>query len=484
MSLNTPSSRETGRKNHQSKRVNDPIYEILSHAQEKTIITTQEDHFSKAVQSKKIKQLQGLPENLKARQNSNELYKILQIACSDTNYFFEKNTATISDKELIDAVVIIPSMLPESFIKQFHIDHIDADAQNIKEIFKEAKPLWYMDQAKGKYTNRVLFHQGKIMIFRTIKTAIDYQDPKTIGEKRKHDTNKYLNSYGNIYDALRSQEYIIEGQSNAANELKDLQKIIIELIQDIKLDIKSGELKRKLDTILDEIHHAKSHHIVAANINNLSNIVGQHSERERNHLLGAKNKFSKRIADLKKYVATIDIQTNEMKNILHQLEYTIEMLHAQVLASLGPNGPRSKEILYAFENYFNQMAKVPQIPDPFAQFFKTFKTLSNIKESSLEKIILIVTLQRLSLDILKREHAIKTGQKDYQDLDIPQLLSSVENIFSQYSRQEGYQELETYIQSWADEAQSLQNDPEKKKEDIRYPLGILSGISNYIQNTR
>jgi hypothetical protein len=152
-----------------------------------------------------------------------------------------------------------------------------------------------MDQAKGKYTNRVLFHQGKIMIFRTIKTAIDYQDPKTIGEKRKHDTNKYLNSYGNIYDALRSQEYIIEGQSNAANDLQDLQKIIIELIQDIKLDIKSGELKRKLDTILDEIHHAKSHHIVAANINNLSNIVGQHSEREKIIFSVQKTNFPKEL---------------------------------------------------------------------------------------------------------------------------------------------------------------------------------------------
>lgn len=237
-----------------------------------------------------------MAENLKAKQDTNELYKMLQIACSDPKYFFVDNGRLIFDKqsaqnnrkiyqELVDSVVIVPSTLPPSFLQQFDIKEIDPKAQNIKDIFKSAKPLRYMDQTKQRYTNRVLFHQGKIIVFRTVKTMISYPQPNTVGEKRKHDTNKYFNTYGSLYDAIRSQEYIVEGQEQNLNDFKELQKTIIELIFDIKLDTKNGEINRKLDVIKEEIQNAKSHHIVAAQIHNLNNIVGQHPEREKQHLI-------------------------------------------------------------------------------------------------------------------------------------------------------------------------------------------------------
>jgi hypothetical protein len=111
-----------------------------------------------------------LAENLKAKQDTNELYKILQIACSDPKYFFVDNGRLVFDKqsaqnnrriyqELVDYVLIIPSTLPTSFLQQFDIKEVDPQAQNIKDIFNLAKPLRYMDQTKQKYTNRVLFHQ-------------------------------------------------------------------------------------------------------------------------------------------------------------------------------------------------------------------------------------------------------------------------------------------------------------------------------------
>jgi hypothetical protein len=119
MSLNTPSQNSNSVPKHQTEASKEAIRKLLSQPEEKKIVAVQEKNFQKLLQQKKVKQLQGLPENLKARQNSNELYKILQIACSDPNYFFEKNNATISDKELIDGVVIIPSMLPESLSSSF-----------------------------------------------------------------------------------------------------------------------------------------------------------------------------------------------------------------------------------------------------------------------------------------------------------------------------------------------------------------------------
>jgi hypothetical protein len=55
-----------------------------------------------------------------------------------------------------------------------------------------------------------------------------------------------------------------------------------------------------------------------------------------------------------------------MKNILHQLEYSTEMLHAGVLGNIAFDGSKNKEMMYAFEKFFEEMAKLSYIPEPFA----------------------------------------------------------------------------------------------------------------------
>ncbi|HCY20752.1 TPA: hypothetical protein DIC40_02670 [Patescibacteria group bacterium] len=65
----------------------------------------------------------------------------------------------------------------------------------------------------------------------------------------------------------------MENQDQSANEFKEIQEKIIELIVEIKIDIKNGEILRKLDNIKEEIKNAKSHHIVAAQIHNMTNII-------------------------------------------------------------------------------------------------------------------------------------------------------------------------------------------------------------------
>jgi hypothetical protein len=48
----------------------------------------------------------------------------------------------------------------------------------------------------------------------------------------------------------------------------------------------------------------------------------------------------------------IDIQTNEMKNILHEGEYLIKMLHANFFDNIAFDGSKNEQILFAFEKFF------------------------------------------------------------------------------------------------------------------------------------
>ncbi|MDD3262468.1 MAG: hypothetical protein PHR61_01370 [Candidatus Absconditabacteria bacterium] len=496
MSINKPSDGSKSTNKYHKVATGEPIRKILSESDESKIIANQEQKLNTLIYIENIKKMEGLAENLKAKQDTNELYKILQIACSDPKYFFVDNGRLVFDKqsaqnnrriyqELVDYVLIIPSTLPTSFLQQFDIKEVDPQAQNIKDIFNLAKPLRYMDQTKQKYTNRVLFHQGKIIVFRTVKTMLSYSKPNTVGEKRKHDTNKYFNTYGSIYDAIRSQEYIVEGQEQSANDIKTLQKTIIELIFDIKMDTKNGEIHRKLDAIQNEIQNAKSHHIVAAQIHNLNSIFGKHSEIEKQHLVGAKNKFSKRIADIKKYVAMIDIQTNEMKNILHELEYTLETLHANFFANIAFDGTKNKEILFTFEKFFSNKSKLDYIPDPFAKFFEQItmylgKSTDDIKKYGVEefmiKAAMLFVLQRISLTVSKIEHQIKLGEKTYEEINLLDELHIIENIakYPQISQVYG-----TFFSSLLEVIEDLDyfmKNPNGKEEEIQKHWDELKNI--------
>lgn len=497
MSINTPSNWSKSPNKYHKVAIGEPIRKILSESDEDKIVADQEQHLNDLIASKKIKKMEWLAENLKARQDTNELYKILQIACSDPKYFFIDNGRLVFDKEsaqnnrkiyqeLVDSVVIVPSILPPSFLQQFNIKEIDSQAQNIKDIFKSAKPLRYMDTTKQKYTNRVLFNQWKIIVFRTVKTMLSYDQPNTAGEKRKHDTNKYFNTYGSIYDAIRSQEYIVEGQEQSINDIKTLQKTILELIYDIKLDIKNGEIKRKLDTIQEVVQNAKSHHIVAAQIHNLNNIVGQHSEREKQHLVWVKNKFSKRIAEIGQYVAMIDIQTNEMKNILHEGEYILEILHANFFDNIAFDGSKNEQILFAFEKFFAAKSKLDYIPDPFARFFDQITrylgaSLDAIKKQWVENFLTragaLFLIQRISFVIAKIEHQVKKEEKTYQEIDVLSEIN-IREILTKYPKI--HQTYDTFFASIIDTINELvivMKKPEGNQEKIQRYWDELQHIS-------
>lgn len=70
----------------------------------------------------------------------------------------------------------------------------------------------------------------------------------------------------------------------------------------------------------------------------------------------------------------IDIQINEMENILKELEYILEALHANFFANIAFDGTKNKEIVFTFEKFFSNISKLDYIPDPFAQYFDEITT--------------------------------------------------------------------------------------------------------------
>ena len=109
----------------------------------------------------------------------NYLPMILQSAFSPSDYYFRKPFGgKATHKELIDAVVIDPNKIPQSFLEVFQIDAVAVDAQNIKELFKRAQPLEYYKE-KSEKTRRIVNIDGKMVIFRTLELLLDDEKPYT-----------------------------------------------------------------------------------------------------------------------------------------------------------------------------------------------------------------------------------------------------------------------------------------------------------------
>lgn len=109
----------------------------------------------------------------------NYLPCIMQSAFSlPEDYVVSPYESKISHNQYIDAVSIVPSTIPQSFITVFGLDHIDDDAQNVKELFKKAQPLEYYKEKLTK-TWRIVTIDGKLVVFRTLEQLLEDNKPYT-----------------------------------------------------------------------------------------------------------------------------------------------------------------------------------------------------------------------------------------------------------------------------------------------------------------
>ena len=265
---------------------------------------------------------------------SSDLYMNLQRSLSpQEKYFlgnkklFKKNDSSYN-KQIFDLfqsyVVVDKDKLPENFLKLFELDLNDTDIENqVKNIFQKARLL-------DKKSARIVFVDDKIVIFRNEERLVHKQSKwLTQWEKKRSEIVTTFNTFSNIYDAVRSQYYIIQNSEDKKDECKIYQQELLKLAQEAKYfwvqNVKNWEWKRKIDQIIEETKNARNFKVLAANLQNLENLTFKNPSIDANLLEWAKNKFRKRFWDLQNILGVVNKQLNDMTNILVEYENALDM---------------------------------------------------------------------------------------------------------------------------------------------------------------
>ena len=335
---------------------------------------------------------------------SAKLYDLLQRSLSPNAYYFSPNESkfqndTISQDEIsklfTNYIVIDKNKLPENFIKLFHLDLKDPDIeQKVIRLFQKARSL------KDK-SWRILFVEDNIVIFRTEERLVHRQSSYlTQWEKRRSQKVTMFNTFSNIYDAIRSQYYIIQNSQEKQIACEEYQKEALSLAQSLReqwiIMVKDLEWKRKLDALIVDIWNATNYKILGACLYNLEHLTFKNPSIDANLLDWSKNKFRKRFTDLKSIVDVVSCQLQDLESILWSYENHLEMLLIQM------NINRT----YAVDNYLSEYrnihAKYWDVA-PFCEFYKRIQQDRANKKSSDATIDII----RNSFWVYKEEHKNK-----------------------------------------------------------------------------
>lgn len=338
---------------------------------------------------------------------SAELYKNLQRAVSPSDRLFVGNPDLFKKndskhnravyQEFLSYVEIDPKRLPANFLELFHLDPTDPDIQSkVHALFQKAQLL-------DKQSARVIFIDGKIVIFRNEERLIHQHETRklTQWEKRRTEIKTTFNTFDNMYDAIRSQYYAIGWSEDRQDDYKQLQKDLLTLAQEIKVSWhgeKDTSYQRKLTQIIDKIQHATNAKVLAANLQNLQALTMTNKSVDFHLLHGAKNKFTKRFQELQKIIGIIENHLNAMENILAQHEAALDMFLAQITFANQS---------LAVNNYNSALRSIPEEcreVSPFVDFQKainhTYKnTPAGLKDMA-EEI-------RKTYNEYKSEHAQK-----------------------------------------------------------------------------
>lgn len=254
---------------------------------------------------------------------SAQLLQNLQRSLSPKDKFFHWK------KEDLKYLVVDKDKLPENFVKLFELDLNAPDIENqVKNIFQRARTL-------EENSARITFIDDKVVVFRNEERLVHKQSKwLTAWEKKRSEFFTTFNTFSNIYDAVRSQYYIIQNTENKQNDMKSYQQELLRLAQEAKFfwiqNVKNWEWKRRIDQIIEETENARNFRVLAANLQNFKNLTLKNSSIDANLLEGAKNKFRKRFFELQDSLWVINKQLNDMTNILVEYENALDMFLSSI----------------------------------------------------------------------------------------------------------------------------------------------------------
>lgn len=379
--------------------------------------------FQQEIKSNNIIPSSRLPENKRTELNAKwYTYWLLQTALSPKEYYFMINPSKFKkgDKKYnrnvflnaIDTVVIDPSKVPTSSLETLGIV-LDPDCQNLKEIFKQMRPLKYNSDETQKQSIRINEYDGRYVVFTPNKTAYKVEDPSkaTKWEQRKKDVSVKMGIYPDIFSIIRREEYIIDGSNDKITDYQNIKKKLISSIKEIDWNKKeySVRVMKNIQEIINEIDWATSAKILADKLYHLYKITWRHSSNDKKLLEASMRSFTQRIAQLMGISFYTQLHLLELNDQLEDQRLNLELFHSQIFLAITENN--SWKFLMAFENYFN--SKRWTLKQPFLRFGKEINEFySKINSSpntqeTFEKALEAFSKQRDELEKYIDEHESK-----------------------------------------------------------------------------
>lgn len=174
-----------------------------------------------------------------------------------------------------------------------------------------------------------------------------------------------MNAFPTLYGALRSQYHAIDSESVKVGKYDAIKQSIVELMQQIKVEIKDMALHRQIDQVILEIGQASSFPIMASKVYGLFELNFHNKSIATKQLEGIHNKLSQEQSHLLRAVTEMSVQNKALEKYLYIQESSIAMFHTQVLKNVATRDVG--QMLFAFDTYVRDINNV-QKAEPFLSF--------------------------------------------------------------------------------------------------------------------
>ncbi|MDR3168302.1 MAG: hypothetical protein LBU27_00630 [Candidatus Peribacteria bacterium] len=346
-------------------------------------LNTQISHRQQGVEKGVIKDLPEAFPHTRTNALKSHLYERLLRALSPIDYYFrvhKEQTNKTLYQTFLDYLVVDPQNLPPKFIEHFQLNPQDADIdQQVKKLF--TNPKWL-----DKTSSRVLFIEGKILIFRDVITSA-HPHPKTKltpGEKRQSEKNTMFNTFDSLYDAIRSQYHTLQTEAENQTDYAEYQREILLLITDLecfsRVELKdNGTFLRKLQELRAVTQSAQNFdiHNVHQHLEEVMNVM-HHSTLQKNILRGANNDLRRRLENVRGIIGNVEKHRTMLETLRKNHEQILDYFFDQQF-----------NLPLAYENYqrsYQSLQKQYGEILPFSDYHNIIERLVHIHKDGAEEV--------------------------------------------------------------------------------------------------
>ena len=309
-----------------------------------------------------------------------QLYKNLQRSLSSSDTYFVGNTHLFKRWDaqhnqqifdvFVDYVVVDKDLIPDNFLKLFDLRMDDPNLeQKVIALFKRKRIL-------DPKSARIVFIDDKIVIFRNDERLVHTDEVQNLTQWEKRRTNRlmHFNTFSSIYDAIRSQYYIIENSQNKQIVCKTHQQSALSLAKELRTYgltcIQDQSRNRKFSSLVQDLEHVRNFRDLAASLYRLDQLTFKNSYLDSQRLEWAQHDFKQRFLDLQSIIGKVNIHLNDLELILSEHEAIFDYFVTQI---------KFANLSLAWENYARAYRPLLEQYGPIAPFAEYFVQLEKSK---------------------------------------------------------------------------------------------------------